>query len=187
VVDETAAMNLVKCEVGEQTYLPMDADSDSQKSFEELVRIDQIARGSKQNKNAQIRDEKLRGDDQVGRKRKKIVNDVESALIHACSNGQIAPGDADRVLDMIKDPRVNRKYKEIEALLEECRKTQNVSVFVDGVTGMANLLFLADRKVSTDADEQAYANPELVLVGAMFVSAEKYKGVPDMKKLKTRM
>jgi len=71
--------------------------------------------------------------------------------------------------------------------LEECRKTQNVSVFVDGVTGMANLLFLADRKVSTDADEQAYANPELVLVGAMFVSAEKYKGVPDMKKLKTRM
>lgn len=187
VVDETMAMDLVKCEVEEQTYLPMDADSDSQKSFEELVRIDQIARGSIQNKNAQIRDEKLRGDDQVGRKRKKIVNDVESALIHACSSGQISPDDANQVLDMIKDPRLNRKYKEIEALLGVYKKTQNISALVDGVTSMANLLFLTDRKIIMDVNEQAYVNPELVLVGAMFVSAEKYKGLPNTKNLKTRM
>lgn len=187
VVDETVAMNLVKCEVEEQTYLPVDAHNDSEKSFEELVRIDQIARDSIQNKNAQIRDEKLRGDDQVGRKRKKIVNDVESTLIFACSNGQIDPDNANRVLDMIKDPRVNRKYKEIEALLRECKKTQNISVFIDGVTSMANSLFLTDRKISASADDQPYTNPELVLVGALFITAEKYKGVPNMKSLKTRM
>jgi len=187
VVDETAAMSLVKCEVEEQTYLPMDAHSDSQKSFEELVRIDQIARSAIQNRNTQILEEKLRGDDLIGRKRKKVVNDVESTLIHAYTNGQIAPDVANHVLDMIKDPRVNRKYNEIDTLLREYKKAQDISIFVGGVTSMANSLFLTDRKKSTDTSTHSYANPELVLIGALFVLTENYKSATDTKKLKTRM
>lgn len=183
VVDETEAVKYVRCEKNEQAYLPMDSQNDSQKSFEELVRIDQIARKSIQNKNIQIMSEKLRGDDAVGKKRKRIVLEMERSITTAFADGQISSDEADRVLDIVKDVRVNRKDKEIESLLLDYKKTKNITNLVSEVLSIAKLLFLDDRKKCTDSSDELYANPELVLIGALFVSSEKHRISRDVSKM----
>ena len=171
VVDDMEAITLARCAGDAPTFLPMDGP-DGGDSFEQMLRIDSIARRSIADQND--RDLRLASSLQASykKKHKQMAEDVQEIVIDAIMSGEIAE-DEGEVVDAIMDSVDLRTWKsDIESLLDEYAAKKDARVLVGGLKRIGEGM---DFSGGGSGEGGAGTEPgELVLVGAMFVSGEDF-------------
>lgn len=179
---DTDAIRLASCSAATPLHLPMDGE-EHRESFEELLRIDELARRAVLDR------------DEEGRKRvadlqqrhDKNAAELVSALVGAAMDGQMTHEDADaarRVLESAKMRSFGAKAREF---LEGYRSDKDPANLAAKVRKFADSMYFEDEGDAPPPKEQ---EAKLKLVGAIFVmeefdpalgrkGLERYRGAQD--------
>lgn len=165
---EDEAIRLVSCNEDEQKHLPMDG-LDWQESFRQLLSIDAKAREAVLTKIS----DPLGGAEMHGARsfdiHTKNTNDMTEILIQ--DSEAISEETAGAVLRILESDDIRAYDDDIKNLISEYRRTNDMTALVDGMQHIGKQLGV---KETAAQNKTALSSQDLVLVGAMFVTGDRF-------------
>ena len=177
--DDTEAIELVMCGDGEPLHLPMDGN-DNRESFNQLLKIDNAARKAIREKNSSILllVEKRR----YNRKQKheKNIKAINRIVLDGIRNGKLTKQDAEATLKIVRSRNIRPWEDDIDGLLAEYRNENDPAALVTAIRKKGKFLGYIEEQTQ-EANPKAGPEPDLKLVGAMFITGVTFDPLADKK------
>ena len=182
-MDDSEAIDLVRCTEDEEIHLPMDSsDPEHRKSFAELVRIDSVAVRALSDSDDEIQMLAAEARADYRKKYDALLKKIHAGLLSSVSNGEIGDNDAQKTLDILK---VTRAWDdELDVIWESYEATKDATSLCRDVAKLGD-----DAGVSLAVDGEIRERTEIrpKLVGAMFISGDRFDSATDKKGLEKHM
>ena len=174
--DDFDAIQAAACGADESRHLPMDG-ADNRESFEHLLKIDRKAREAIREKNDQVLEyvKAIRSDKR--KQYEKNVTAINQIVTDGVIRGSIARQDGRLARKIIKSANLRPWEDEIKDMLAEYRRSNDAVALVAGIKRKGDQIgFEETPRPPSPTDDNK--EPELKLVGAMFITGEKFD--PDL-------
>ena len=172
--DDSEVIRLASCMNDTPTHLPMDSE-DNHESFELLLKIDEKARKAIKEKNDKVT---LDVKNLISTKRQKHdqnVDDISKIVMNAIMDGEIIKDEGREVRNIIESEYLRQWPDDLNSLLLEYQRSQEITSLIAGIKNMGKLIGIQEKTKSIKAKEEGQRlEPELKLVGAMFITPEKF-------------
>ena len=164
---DTDAIRLASCAKTTPLHLPMDGE-EHRESFEELLRIDKLARQTVLDRD---RDGRRRVADLQRKKRQhdKNTSKLVSELVMAAMDGRITHEEAEKARLVLESAQMRSWPAKSREFLEEYRAGKDPAALAGRVRKFADSIYLEDARDERTAKGE---DAKLKLVGAIFVMEE---------------
>ena len=170
--DDSVMINEVACGVDEPVYLPMDGSNNSE-SFQYLLLIDKKARDAIIEKNRKVLEEVMNPHRKDSHE--KIVSKIHDIITKEVLHGNIAMDDGELITDLIKSHYLRAWEDDLRWYVAEYERNKNINALITEIKIIRKRIGLDDKptKESITTDDNI-TDADLVLVGAMFITGEKF-------------
>ncbi|MDA8000828.1 MAG: SNF2-related protein [Alphaproteobacteria bacterium] len=167
--DDSELMRLVRCAPGTEPYMPSDTPGGFE-SFRELVAIDREARAAVMDKISN--DRELARQILSGRTTRiqGLVSRMEKCALDAFAEGDITSERSDRIMALLGDQHVHTWAPHLKDIMDEYEEDGDRMAAIEKIEERVESMYITDRL--DDEDAVADTDPELELVGAMFITPE---------------
>ncbi len=172
--DDSEAMRLVSCMQDTLIHLPMDG-ADNQESFELLLGIDQKARVAIKKNNEDILSYVKKPDNTKRQKHDRNIDTISNMVMGAILRGEIPKDEGKEAINIIKSEFVRSWEEDISSLLLEHQRSQEISSLLEGIKKLGQWIGIQEKTEPIKIKEEVQRlEPDLKLVGAMFITPEKF-------------
>ncbi len=172
--DDSEVIRLASCNQDTQIHLPMDG-ADNQESFELLLKIDQKAQRAIIEKNDMVTTHVRNLKSKNRSQHEKNITEISKIIMDAILSGKIVKDDGKGAINTVKSEYVRHWSGDLNSLLSEYNRCQELSGLITGIKKLSEWIGIQEK---TDAvkekEEEQRAEPDLKLVGAMFITPEKF-------------
>lgn len=161
---DTDAIRLASCSDAEPLHLPMDGE-EHRESFEELLRIDGLARRAVLDRDREGR-KKVADLQKRRQQHDKNTSELVSALVGAAMDGQITHEDADKARSVLESVQMRSCEAKSKEFLEEYGADKDPAALAAKIRKFADSMYFEDEGEAPTPKEQ---EAKLKLVGAIFV------------------
>ena len=181
--DDSEAIRLASCARDTPMHLPMDGTG-NQESFELLLKIDPKARRAIKENNDTISSYVRDLHSKKSKQHDRNVDEVSKIMMGAILNGEIVRDEGKEVIRIAKSEYVRHWADDLNSLLLEYGRDQDTGTLMNGIKRMSEWIGIKEKaEPIRDAEEEQAAELRLKLVGAMFITPEKFDDSPGRRGL----
>ena len=172
--DDSEAMRLVSCIQDTPIHLPMDG-ADNQESFELLLGIDQKARNAIKEKNDTVSSYVKQLNSTKRQQHDRNIDAISKIVMNAIMDGKITKHDGKEAINIAKSEYVRSWADDLHSLLLEYQRSQETTSLITGIKKLSQWIGIQEKTEPVKAkEEEQRQEPDLKLVGAMFITPEKF-------------
>ncbi len=172
--DDSEVIRLASCMKDTFTHLPMDGE-DNQKSFELLLKIDKKAREAIKKKNDTVSLDAKNSNSTKRQKHDRNVDAVCKVVLDAILEGKIIKDEGKETINIIQSEYLRQWPDDLNSLLSEYQRSQDMTSLITGIKKLGGFIGIQEETTPVKAREEGQRQePELKLVGAMFITPEKF-------------
>ena len=181
--DDSEAIRMVSCTKDTPIHLPMDG-ADGQESFELLLGIDPKARKAIKDENDTIQQYIKNSKGMRSTQHDKNVQTINKALMNAILQSDIAKDEGKEAINTVKSDYVKSWAEDVHSLRLEWDRGGDIESLMRGIRRLGEVIGIQE-KVRPIKEKEAgqRADPDLKLIGAMFITPEKFGGTLGKKGL----
>jgi len=174
--DDSEAIRLASCTRDTPPHLPMDG-AGSQESFEILLKIDPKARDAIRQNNDTVSSYVRALHSRKRQKHDKNVESVSNIIMDAILDGSVVKDEGKEAINVTKSEYLRHWADDLGSLLSEYERGHDVAGLINGVKKMSQWIGIQEKTEPVRAaEEEQRAEPQLKLVGAIFIMPEEYDG-----------
>jgi len=174
--DDSEAIRLVSCTRDTPLHLPMDG-AGSQESFELLLKIDPKARDAIRQNNDTVSSYVKALHSKKRQKHDKNVEEVYNIIMDAILDGSVVKDEGKEAIKITKSEYLRPWADDLGSLLSEYERGHDVAGLINGVKKMSQWIGIQEKtEPIRTAEEEQRTEPQLKLVGAIFIMPEEYDG-----------
>ena len=170
--DDFDAIRNAACIPTEETHLPMDGPS-NQESFEELLKIDMKARTAIAENNNKVRQYVVEARQKTKNKHVKNRDKINMILLDEISQGRILVEEGQSVMDVIKSGYSRPWENDIADMIDQYEQNKEVDTLITRLKLLGQSINIGE-ELEEEKDVTASEDVSLRLVGAMFITPEKF-------------
>ena len=174
--DDFEAIRVASCSAGEPLHLPMDGPDNSE-SFRLLLQIDAKAREAIRMRNNQVLQYVRKSRRDRKKKHEKNITAIKSLITGEIMGGKMTADDGESVMEVIKSEYVRPWEDRLDDMLSEHSRSGDSASLVSGIKRLGSSIGIKEKKRSEETEEDD-ADPDLRLVGALFITGDKFD--PDL-------
>ena len=172
--DDSEVIRLVSCMRDTPTHLPMDGEN-NQESFELLLKIDKKARKAIKEKNDKVLSYVKNLGNTKRQKHDKNVEEVHDIIMDSVLGGEITKDEGKEITEIINSEYLRQWPDDLNSLFLEYQRSQEITSLIAGIKKLDQLIGIQEKTQPVKAKEEGQRlEPELKLVGAMFITPEKF-------------
>ena len=172
--DDSEVIRLVSCMRDTPTHLPMDGEN-NQESFELLLKIDKKARKAIKEKNDKVLSYVKNLGNTKRQKHDKNVEEVHDIIMDSVLGGEITKDEGKKITEIINSEYLRQWPDDLNSLLLEYQRSQEITSLITGIKNMDKLIGIQEKTQPVKTKEEGQRlEPELKLVGAMFITPEEF-------------
>ena len=172
--DDSEAIRLTSCIKDTPTHLPMDG-AGSQESFELLLDIDPRARLAIKENNDTVSSYVKDLHSKRKQQHDKNVDEVSKIILNAILRGEVVKDDGKEAIRIAKSEFVRHWADDLNSLILEYNRSPDLEVLMRGTKRMSEWIGIQEKTEPVKAaEEEQRAEPKLKLVGALFITPEKF-------------
>ena len=177
--DDSEAIGLAMCCAAESKHLPMDG-ADNRESFNQLLKIDEVARKTIRGKNSSVRLLVKKAMSDRKRRHDKNVQEINKIIIAGIRSGQITKDDGEAAMNIVRSHSIRPWEDDISSLLAEYKRSNDAPALAAAIRQKGLWLGVVEER-EWERPAESDQESDLRLVGAMFVTRESFDPLADKK------
>lgn len=172
--DDSETIQLVACMADTPIHLPMDS-ADSHESFKMLLEIDQKARKAIKEKNDMVLEYVQNLKTKKHQQRDKNVRSMTNIIMDGIMDGKITKEEGEEATSIVRSEYVKHWAEDFGRILLDYERSQDIGSLLTGIKKMSKLIGIQEKTESIKTrEEEKRLDPDLKLVGAMFITGEQF-------------
>ena len=172
--DDSKAIKLMSCKHDTSKYLPMDG-VDNHESFAILLKIDQKSRKAVKTENDTVSLYLKDLNSKKHQKHHKNVQEIHKIVMNAIIQGKIIKDEGKEVIHIIKSEYIQHWAENLNSLLLEYERSEEIESLITGIKKLSQYIGIKEKTEPIKIkEEEQRMEPDLKLVGAMFITPEKF-------------
>ncbi len=181
--DDSEAIRLASCIKDTPTHLPMDG-AGSQESFDLLLDIDPKARLAIKKNNDIVFSYVKELHSKRKQQHDKNVEAVSKIIRNAILNGNVVRDDGKKAIHIAESDSVRHWADDLNSMVLEYNRSQDLEGLMRGIKRMSEWIGIQEKTEPVKAaEEEQRVEPKLKLVGAIFITPEKFDDLLGRTKL----
>ena len=177
--DDSDAIELAMCRAAEPKHLPMDG-ADNRESFNQLLKIDEVARKAIREKNSSVRLLVEKAMSARRRRHDKNVQEINKIILAGIRGGRITKDDGEAAMNIVRSHNIRPWEDDISGLLAEYQKSNDAPALVAAIRQKGQWLGVVEER-EQERPAESDQESDLKLVGAMFITGETFDPLADKK------